>query len=56
MSYQACENEAIRNAGRFMTEGHADVVKLEVDALDGGRKDMSADLTGATLSAASLAE
>ena len=32
MSYQACENEAIRNAGRFMTEGHADVVKLEVDA------------------------
>ncbi|MFM1803744.1 MAG: 3-methyl-2-oxobutanoate hydroxymethyltransferase [Planctomycetota bacterium] len=32
MSYQASEDEAVRNAGRFMTEGHADVVKLEVDA------------------------
>ncbi len=32
MSYQAEEGEAIRNAGRFMTEGCADVVKLEVDA------------------------
>lgn len=32
MSYQAGEDEAVRNAGRFMTEGCADVVKLEVDA------------------------
>ncbi|MHC4976012.1 MAG: 3-methyl-2-oxobutanoate hydroxymethyltransferase [Planctomycetota bacterium] len=32
MSYQAGEDEAIRNAGRFMTEGHADIVKLEADA------------------------
>ncbi len=32
MSYQADETEAIRNAGRFMTEGMADVVKLEADA------------------------
>jgi 3-methyl-2-oxobutanoate hydroxymethyltransferase len=32
MSYQADEAEAIRNAGRFMTEGHADIVKLEADA------------------------
>ncbi len=32
MSYQACETEAIRNGGRFLTEGLADVVKLEVDA------------------------
>lgn len=32
MSYQADEAEAIRNAGRFMTEGMADVVKLEADA------------------------
>ena len=31
MSYQADEGEAIRNAGRFMTEGLADVVKLEAD-------------------------
>ncbi len=31
MSYQACEAEAIRNAGRFMTQGMADSVKLEVD-------------------------
>lgn len=31
MSYQADETEAIRNAGRFMVEGHADAVKLEVD-------------------------
>ena len=31
MSYQADDAEAIRNAGRFMTEGGADVVKLEVD-------------------------
>ena len=32
MSYQADEAEGVRNAGRFMTEGHADTVKLEVDA------------------------
>ena len=32
MSYHADEGEAIRNAGRFMTEGRADVVKLEVDS------------------------
>jgi len=32
LSYQAGEDEAVKNAGRFMTEGHADVVKLEVDA------------------------
>jgi 3-methyl-2-oxobutanoate hydroxymethyltransferase len=31
MSYQADEAEAIRNAGRFLTEGMADAVKLEVD-------------------------
>ena len=31
MSYQADEAEAIRNAGRFLTEGRADAVKLEVD-------------------------
>ena len=32
MSYQADAAEGIRNAGRFMTEGCADCVKLEVDA------------------------
>lgn len=32
MSYQADEAEGIRNAGRFMTEGFADAVKLEVDS------------------------
>ncbi len=32
MSYQADEASAIRNAGRFLTEGLADIVKLEVDA------------------------
>lgn len=32
MSYQASEEEALRNAGRFMTEGLADIVKLEADA------------------------
>ncbi len=32
MSYQADEAEAVRNAGRFLTEGLADVVKLEADA------------------------
>jgi 3-methyl-2-oxobutanoate hydroxymethyltransferase len=31
MSYQADDAEGIRNAGRFMTEGMADCVKLEVD-------------------------
>ncbi len=31
MSYQADETEALRNAGRFLTEGMADAVKLEVD-------------------------
>jgi len=31
MSYQADVAEAMRNAGRFMTEGMADAVKLEVD-------------------------
>ncbi|MCB9846214.1 MAG: 3-methyl-2-oxobutanoate hydroxymethyltransferase [Phycisphaeraceae bacterium] len=31
MSYQASDAEAIRNAGRFMTEGLADAVKLEID-------------------------
>ncbi len=32
MSYQADEAEGIRNAGRFLTEGLADIVKLEADA------------------------
>ena len=32
MSYQASDAEGVRNAGRFMTEGAADCVKLEVDA------------------------
>ncbi len=31
LSYQADESEAIRNAGRFLVEGRADCVKLEVD-------------------------
>ncbi len=31
MSYQADDAEALRNAGRFMSEGFADCVKLEVD-------------------------
>jgi len=31
MSYQADEAQAITNAGRFLTEGLADAVKLEVD-------------------------
>ncbi|MEO1235907.1 MAG: 3-methyl-2-oxobutanoate hydroxymethyltransferase [Planctomycetota bacterium] len=31
MSYQADDAEAVRNAGRFLTEGMADAVKLEVD-------------------------
>jgi 3-methyl-2-oxobutanoate hydroxymethyltransferase len=32
MSYHVDEASAMRNAGRFLTEGLADVVKLEVDA------------------------
>ena len=32
MSYQIDEGSALRNAGRFMTEGRADVVKIEADA------------------------
>lgn len=32
LSYHADDGEAIRNAGRFMREGLADVVKLEADA------------------------
>jgi len=32
MSYQADDAEALRNAGRFLTEGLADIVKLEADA------------------------
>jgi len=32
MSYQADDAEAIRNAGRFLTEGLADTVKIEADA------------------------
>ncbi len=31
MSYQASDAQAVRNAGRFMVEGRADAVKLEVD-------------------------
>ncbi len=31
MSYQADEAEGVRNAGRFLTDGMADAVKLEVD-------------------------
>jgi 3-methyl-2-oxobutanoate hydroxymethyltransferase len=44
MSYQADRVEAIRNAGRFMTEGRADAVKLEVD---GGQVDLVRDLSRA---------
>ncbi len=36
MSYQADDAEGVRNAGRFMTEGLADIVKLEVDASQAG--------------------
>ncbi|MFZ9913824.1 MAG: 3-methyl-2-oxobutanoate hydroxymethyltransferase [Phycisphaerales bacterium] len=32
MSYQTSDADGVRNAGRFMTEGMADCVKLEVDA------------------------
>jgi len=31
MSYQADEAEGVRNAGRFLTEGRADIVKVEAD-------------------------
>ena len=31
LSYQADDTEGVRNAGRFMTDGTADCVKLEVD-------------------------
>lgn len=31
MSYQASPDEGVKNAGRFLTEGLADIVKLEVD-------------------------
>jgi 3-methyl-2-oxobutanoate hydroxymethyltransferase len=34
MSYQASPDEAMVNAGRFLTEGLADAVKLEVDGRD----------------------
>ena len=34
MSYQADHAEAMRNAARFLTEGQADAVKVEVDAED----------------------
>lgn len=32
LSYQASIDQAVTNAGRFLTEGLADIVKLEVDA------------------------
>ena len=32
MSYHTTEAEAVRNAGRFLVEGQADIVKLEADA------------------------
>ena len=32
LSYQADDAEGVRNAGRFVTEGRADVVKVEADA------------------------
>jgi 3-methyl-2-oxobutanoate hydroxymethyltransferase len=32
MTYHANEDDAIVNAGRFLTQGRADIVKLEVDA------------------------
>jgi 3-methyl-2-oxobutanoate hydroxymethyltransferase len=32
MSYQADESEGVRNAGRFLTQGLADIVKVEADA------------------------
>lgn len=36
MSYQADDGEGVRNAGRFMTEGLADIVKVEVDSSQAG--------------------
>lgn len=36
LSYHTGEDEAVRNAGRFMTEGLADVVKVEADATAAG--------------------
>jgi len=36
MSYQADDAEGVRNAGRFLTEGLADVVKVEADASQAG--------------------
>lgn len=36
MSYQADDAEALRNAGRFLTQGLADVVKIEADASHAG--------------------
>ena len=32
MSYQASPDEAVLNAGRFLTEGLADIVKVETDS------------------------
>ncbi len=32
MSYQADDAEGVRNAGRYITEGQADIVKIEADA------------------------
>ncbi len=32
MSYQASPDDAVRNAGRFLVEGKADVVKIEADS------------------------
>lgn len=32
LSYQASPDDAVRNAGRFLVEGKADIVKLEADA------------------------
>jgi 3-methyl-2-oxobutanoate hydroxymethyltransferase len=32
LSYQTSDEEAIRNAGRYLVEGHADIVKMEMDA------------------------
>jgi len=44
MSYQADDADALRNAARFMTEGLADVVKVEVD---GSHADLVAKMTRA---------
>jgi 3-methyl-2-oxobutanoate hydroxymethyltransferase len=32
MSYQTSADDAMRHAGRFMTEGRADIIKVEADA------------------------